>query len=377
MSQKANPFKIGIFIIAAIIIALLAVIFLGGGTFFQKKVLIETYFKESVHGLDIGSPVKFRGFRIGKIEKVAMVGSIYHTKRRYIMAQASLFPDNIALKTGEVVEATIIEEVNAGLRARLGFQGLTGTPHLELDYVDPEYHRPLKIDWKPSNVYIPSVPSTITRVSVAVDSIMKSLEKINFERLSEGLEKSLHGMSRAMENINLKGMAEDLKKSLNVLSKTLEDLDAREISDQAVALLAEVRETNRNIDQLLKEPDIRSFLKDASVSMARTRRILEKSEEPLDKLMGSLKNATESIKVLSNRVDALSKDMPQSLSHLKKTLRRLDNITSGQKQNIQEVMENIRLITENIREITDNAKKYPSQVLFGTPPSPSETGEKR
>ena len=55
-------------------------------------------------------------------------------------------------------------------------------------------------------------------------------------------------------------------------------------------MLAEVRETNRNIDQLLKEPQIKSFLTDASVSMARTRRILEKSEEPLSQLMGSLKN---------------------------------------------------------------------------------------
>lgn len=377
MSQKANPFKIGIFIIVAIIIALLAVIFLGGGTFFQKKVLIETYFEESVHGLDIGSPVKFRGFRIGKIDKIALVGSMYLTEHRYIMAQASLFPDNISMKTGEVVESTVINEVNKGLRARLGFQGLTGTPHLELDYVDTKSYLPLKIDWEPRHVYIPSVPSTITRVSVAVDRIMKSLEKINFEGLSEDLKKSLNGMSRAMESINLQGMAEDLKKSLNVLSKTLEDLDARKISDQAVALLAEVRETNRNIDQLLKEPEIKSFLTDASVSMARTRRIVEKSEEPLNQLMGSLKNASESIKALSHRVDSLSKDVPQSLSHLKRTLRRLDNITSGQQQNIQEAMENIRLITENIREITDNAKKYPSQVLFGTPPSPPETGDKR
>jgi len=73
MSEKANYFKIGLFFLSGTILAVIALIILGEGTFFQKKVLLETYFKESVQGLDIGSPVKFRGVLIGNVEKITFV----------------------------------------------------------------------------------------------------------------------------------------------------------------------------------------------------------------------------------------------------------------------------------------------------------------
>ena len=38
MSAKANYFKIGIFVISATIIAIIAIVALGVGTFFQKKI---------------------------------------------------------------------------------------------------------------------------------------------------------------------------------------------------------------------------------------------------------------------------------------------------------------------------------------------------
>ena len=37
------------------------VVVLGGGALFRRTVIFETYLQESVQGLDIGSPVRYRG----------------------------------------------------------------------------------------------------------------------------------------------------------------------------------------------------------------------------------------------------------------------------------------------------------------------------
>ena len=58
MSQKANYFKLGLFVIGAIAAGILVLVIIGSGRWFERKVIIETYFKESVQGLDIGSKLK-------------------------------------------------------------------------------------------------------------------------------------------------------------------------------------------------------------------------------------------------------------------------------------------------------------------------------
>ena len=52
--SKLGYFKIGLFVISAILIGISGVIALGLGSIFQKKNLAETYIEESVQGLDVG-----------------------------------------------------------------------------------------------------------------------------------------------------------------------------------------------------------------------------------------------------------------------------------------------------------------------------------
>ena len=38
---------------------------------------METYIEESVQGLDIGSPMKFRGVLVGKVEEITLTSAVY------------------------------------------------------------------------------------------------------------------------------------------------------------------------------------------------------------------------------------------------------------------------------------------------------------
>ncbi len=353
MSAQVNYFKIGMFVIAAVLIGVVSIIVLGAGSLFQKTVTIETYFEESVQGLDNGSPLKFRGVGIGNIAEITLVGKEYPTNRRYVLIRANLLVDTLRVKSTPLTRADMKDEIEKGLRIRLSFQGLTGSAYLEMDYMDPKLHPPLDIDWEPVHCYIPSTSSTITRISVAVDRIMKNLESIDF-----------------------KNTAENFNNSLKILSQTLDKINIGKVGQEAEILLSELRQTNRRVALLLKDPKIESLLPDAAATMAAARRFAEDTQQPVSQLLNTFNDVSDGMAKLAVKLDALSGDTTESVVRLRGILRRLDDLIAERQPDIETALENIRLISENLKEITGNAKKYPSQFLFGEPPPHTKTGER-
>ena len=66
MAKKANPKLIGGFVIGAIALAIIGVITFGGTQFLAPKDRAVLFFSgSSLSGLDVGSPVTFRGIKVG------------------------------------------------------------------------------------------------------------------------------------------------------------------------------------------------------------------------------------------------------------------------------------------------------------------------
>ena len=349
MAKKANYFKIGIFVISAVILAVIAVIILGAGTLFHKSILIETYFKESVQGLDVGSSFDFRGFRIGKVEEITLVSNVYPTDYQYILVRASIAANTFRRKNMSDTRLILKDEISKGLRIRLSFQGLTGAVYLEADYLDPLLNQPLEIDWEPRYTYVPSAPSVITRVGVALDKIMRELEKTNFQEIAEKLEKSLQAVTG-----------------------TLKEAHMDKISAQAEKLIEEVRGTNRRMDRILSKPEIDSILLDASATIAAARKTVEGAEVPLSQTLKNLSETSLKFKDLSIKLDAFSGELPPALSDLKNILRRLEILIYTQQDNIETSVRNIRQFTENLKEMSEEVKNEPSLLLFGSQPRTRE-----
>ena len=89
MSQKANYFKLGLFVIGALIAGIVVLLVIGSGRWFERKSTIETYFNESVQGLDIGSKLKYRGVVIGEVTKISFTYLVYQQDRS--MSQRARF----------------------------------------------------------------------------------------------------------------------------------------------------------------------------------------------------------------------------------------------------------------------------------------------
>jgi phospholipid/cholesterol/gamma-HCH transport system substrate-binding protein/paraquat-inducible protein B len=347
-----NYFKLGIFVIIGTCILSVLIVIFGAGKLFQKSVIIETYFEESVQGLEVGSPIKFRGVHIGKVESINMAANIYDkTDSRLIMVRSSILAEKFPRPFEEFFEADLINEINKGLRIRLSFQGITGTAYLELDYLDPRQNPVTQIDWLPKYPYFPSAPSVMTRLSDAISNIMRHLQSINIVGITHQFEETLSTMRQILETSQLKS-----------------------VTNEATLLLSEVRQTNQYLQKLLNNKALVLILEKTRNLMDSASRIAENSEKPVEQLLTNLSNTGKKMKQASEKINAFSKDLPESSIQFKRLLRRLDSLLFLQQDDIEKTIDNIRLITENLKELTENAKKYPSQFIFGAPPNQSHPG---
>ena len=70
MKKKLNPVAAGSFVLGAFVLVIGALISFRSCRVFLKPGRFISYFNESVQGLDVGSPVKMRGVRVGRVRPV-------------------------------------------------------------------------------------------------------------------------------------------------------------------------------------------------------------------------------------------------------------------------------------------------------------------
>lgn len=326
MSARANYFKIGLFVLLGTAIAVVGLMALGAGSLLQKKFYAESYFEESVQGLDVGSPIKFRGVQIGRVETITLVGAEYATDKRYVLVRFSLYRDAIGALSQAAVKRFVDSEVEKGLRVRLAFQGVTGAAYLEADYLEAERAPWLSIDWQPAYPFLPSAPSTITRYSEAIDGILKNIEQIDIQAIGSGLERALTALNGIMSQAQV-----------------------GEIGQQTVQLLSELRTTNQRLE-----------------------RMVARAEAPVSQVLQELPETVDNLNRLTAQLNALAGDLPEDIAPLGNTLRRLNGLLAAEQQTIEETLDNIQQVSENLRDITDEARRYPAQMLLGAPPPPVE-----
>ncbi len=350
MSQKANYFKLGLFVIGAIAAGIVVLVIIGSGRWFQKRIVIETYFNESVQGLDVGSKLKVRGVAIGEVTRIGFTYNRYQLDRpmadraRYVMVEAQIEPRLLGGRAGAgdlTDPQSAAQEVERGLRVRLAPQGITGTSYLEIDYFDPPPPL-LQIDWTPDNIYIPSTRSTVTALVNAATEIVDRLHKLDIEGTLSNLNKLMVTANARLDAIDAKAISEGTTRVLGKMEKTLDNVQAKKISDEAVALLAEARASNAELKKLLENPATQKIPDEAMAALQRVRAIVD---DP---------------------------NLARSIQNLSRSLGRIDRILGGGEADLSTTLENLRQITDNLRDLTEDAKRYPANVFLGAPPRPIE-----
>jgi ABC-type transporter Mla subunit MlaD len=381
MSASANYYKVGIFVIMALIIAVIAIVVLGADTLLQQRIVVETYIDQSVQGLDIGSAVRYRGVQVGNIKAIDFVYNHYSEAResglRHVLIRMNIDPKPFGLdKARKLLYDALRPEIEKGLRVRMRPQGITGAFYLELDYGDParsEYYKP---EWAPDHPYIPSAQSAISRIGESVERILAKIERMEVEKLVDNLNETLTALKSELDGARLSKLHDEASTLLQTATRQVEAVRMESLHSKVAAVVDDIHKSNAMLQDILGGPEIKAILADGKGSVEGARRLVE--GEQLKTIMDNLAQASKNLSEASEKIDGIagSEDLTAALVHFRNTLGRLDRLVSGQQRNVEDIVENLARTALDLKELIQEARKYPSGFLFGEPPDPSRKGSK-
>ncbi len=350
MSMKPHYFKIGVFVIFAIMLIFVAAVVLGAGLLEQEKIYFETYFEEAVSGLNVGSPIELRGVKVGQVEKMGFVGKIYHNVTttpdvtQYglcVVVVCSVSRDNLRGLTIDQAQTLLLNMIGRGLRIQITSNLLTGQSYLLLDYFESEKYPALDIDWQPEHIYVPSATSDFITLRDSVNSVLERLREIELEKVVDSLDKAINDANVGeisqqaigllsetrlkVQALNTETLCANANKILTSLDQTVTDANVPELSQNLQSFITEIRQTNNNLQKLLASP-----------------------------------TPTQS-------------NIPEMITRINALIYRVDKLIASERPKLEIILANLREISNNIRYLSDNLKDHPSDLLFSEPPPKSET----
>jgi ABC-type transporter Mla subunit MlaD len=307
--QNSGPFlRVGLLLLGGVA-ALVGLIVFFSGERIRDGRDFETYFQESVQGLDVGTPVRFRGVNLGKVTDIGLAtasygGDVFDAARTNTSALVVVRFRIDMSKLGSLV--SVETGVKEGLRARIANQGITGVNYIELNFEEPGKFPPLNIPWKPHDTYIPSVPSTLVQVQDAAQQLLVKLNAVD--------------LAGFLDNMN--------------------------------ALVADVREQ-------LDHGDVHTVLVQAQAALAAASNATDGQETRT-----LIVTANQAVSRLANAMAQL----PSLIQGLQVTVRRADNGTADLQQSLSPILRDIQATLANLRDASAQLRRDPGQLLFGAPP---------
>jgi len=316
MANKAQKFRLGVFLTAGFGVILLAIAIIAGSNLSQKRDIYYIHFhNESVGGLDVGSKVNYQGIGVGRVEEVVIssedVTSIVVT---------------ISIKGGTPIKSDA--------KASLSPVGITGLNAIEIKGGTNES----KLLPPKSIIEVElSLFGTITNKAVSIteqlDELIKSLNKLadqgnidNIASIINNLDDILTDNRASLEGTmhNLEIISGDVAKFTNVIESKLDTL---------VSAAAE--------------------------SMSALNTILTSSSIP--KIVANLD--TISTDLAGADLNVLVSSLNNSVIRFESMVTTVDNTVIRSRRDIADILDSAREAMENLNEFSKQINDNPTLLL--------------
>jgi phospholipid/cholesterol/gamma-HCH transport system substrate-binding protein len=312
MASERIKFTVGLFVASGIAIALAAIIWLGLSGFLEKGEYYVTYFNESVQGLDIDSPVKYRGVSVGRVESIG------------VAPDSKLIEVVLKIESGQELERDIV--------AQLKSVGITGIMFVELDRKkDGEADRSPALNFPSEHPIVASKPSEISELLQGIDDVLNQFKSLDLEGISDRIKTAVDKISQSVDDANVKEIAADIETSLESLERIL----AYERWDRIMTSMEGAGQS-------------------LSAMMDRAEGLVSEKEEEIKKAIENFSQAMEKANVLLETGASLMSGADESQARLRRHL-----VVIGQ---------NLEQASESLKELIDLLSDQPSQLILGEPP---------
>jgi phospholipid/cholesterol/gamma-HCH transport system substrate-binding protein len=330
MASQRTKFALGLFVTCGFGMIFVAVIWLGMSRYFKKGQFYTTYFNESVQGLDVDSPVKYRGVSVGRVERIA------------VAPDANLIEVVLKIESGQPLDKDIVAQMRS--------VGITGSMFIELDRKkngDPDYSPPLSFPSK--YPIVASKPSNIHKMLHNIEDALAQIKGMDLERISGKIQLTLNSINQVMADANVKGISKKIETSVGSASHILSDKRWDQI-------IASVTQAGESLNDIMDKT--RNSLSRVENTVNRLDGITVEKEQTIKTSLEDFKQAMENANDLLKKGNFLTEKTGDSLSLLK--------------GHFLVIAQNLEKASENLNRLIESVSDHPSQFMFGEPPMPKK-----
>ncbi|MDZ7644398.1 MAG: MlaD family protein [Woeseiaceae bacterium] len=314
MTGKASYTLIGAFVLILSGVFVWGILWISAGGPPQRLDTYLIYMTESVSGLNVDSPIKYRGVDVGQVRALGIDAKNPERVRVLIQVRQDV-------------------PITVDTVATLEYQGITGLANINLSGTSAD-SPPLKDVAGEDYPIIPTEPSLFARLDATMSDLMA-----NLMQTSASINATLDAGNRDRIATTLENVA--------VLSENL----ARQ-SGQFDAMMARLRETLDNTSA-------------ATAEFPRLARDFSDSAAAITAMADELRTVGET-------VGAAGEELRRTIATTGDGLSRFTGDTLPE---VAGLVEQLRLASENLRQMSESLANDPSVLLYGSaepPPGPGE-----
>jgi phospholipid/cholesterol/gamma-HCH transport system substrate-binding protein len=279
MARQKTNLIIGLFVILGVLMGVVAIIWVGATSYFQKGSTYVSYFDESVQGLQLNSAVKFRGVDVGLVESIRVAPDTRHI--------------------GVVMKINMRDDLQKTAVAQLQAAGITGIMFVGLDLIkpgDPDFSP--KIDFPSEYPIIASRSSEMQRLMAGANEIVEKFNKID----AKGISDQLIATTKAAEELIQGKQVTSILARVDAAAGNLDRLTAR--ADKILGeagldkTMAEAREAIKGAQAMLATINNEILAMKLPATLGGIREI----ERELQATGNNLRQSSETLEMLLQRI---------------------------------------------------------------------------
>jgi paraquat-inducible protein B len=334
MSRRPSPTAIGLFVVGAIVLAVIGVGALGGRQMLQTRTTFISYFDESVNGLDVGAPVKFKGVPIGEVTDIKLRVDL-EDETFQVPVEYAIDLEPVTDTTGAPLKLDnprrLREQIENGLRAQLQLESfVTGKLYVELTYVsDPD--SVVYAEAGSRHLEIPTELSPLAKLGEGASGLMANLRQFDVSKINENLVTFL----------------------VNANNK-LDRLDVEQINRSLI-------ETIESVRTVVESEEVQRALRDVPKATERLRATIEDTQALVQRINDGVDPTAEELKATSKELRATLQKMRGTMEEVDQTL----STDSGVGYQMNEALTNLAEAAEALRVLIRSLEQNPSMFIQG------------
>ena len=310
MAVDRSYARLGLFLVVTTAVVVATAVFFVRQAQAHRVIDAVTYTGGNVSGLEISSPVRFRGVQVGQVEELRV-----EPRGSLIEIDFEVFLDRLTVIGANVQRIQLAAATGAleSLRAQVVSNPVTGAAYLLLDAPSPTASAPpIALTFKPSRTYVPATPTLMTKVEDRLPMLMDravatltTLEAL-IARAPDSLDRSdrfIAHLQQVIDKSDLPGLSQDSRAFFTTTSTQIEQITAN--LDKSLGPGGTLERFANDMRTSIETADLAATTQSTREAMNRTNLAADDLRRNLPVIRDSLAQLRDLARLLSDQPEAV------------------------------------------------------------------------